>query len=84
MAQVDMRSSSFRLGFSAGYCKEAELFFKEVISIPIYASLTREKQHKVIDEELARRNFRGCGEVLSLVYLCTCSFARVLLLVMFR
>jgi dTDP-4-amino-4,6-dideoxygalactose transaminase len=38
------------MGFSAGYCKEAELLFKEVISIPIYASLTNEKQNQVIDE----------------------------------
>jgi dTDP-4-amino-4,6-dideoxygalactose transaminase len=39
-----------KMGFSAGYCKEAELLFKEVISIPIYASLTNEKQNQVIDE----------------------------------
>ena len=36
------------LGFNAGYCSEAEKYFREVISIPIYFGLTNEQQDKVI------------------------------------
>jgi UDP-4-amino-4,6-dideoxy-N-acetyl-beta-L-altrosamine transaminase len=36
------------MGFSEGYCQEAEAYFKEAISLPIYASLTEEQQEHVI------------------------------------
>lgn len=39
-----------KMGFSTGYCPEAELFYKEVISIPIFASLSDKAQGQVIDE----------------------------------
>jgi UDP-4-amino-4,6-dideoxy-N-acetyl-beta-L-altrosamine transaminase len=35
-------------GFQRGYCKEAELYFKETISLPIYSSLSDEQQDYVI------------------------------------
>jgi UDP-4-amino-4,6-dideoxy-N-acetyl-beta-L-altrosamine transaminase len=35
-------------GFKRGYCKEAELYFKETISLPIYSSLSDEQQDYVI------------------------------------
>lgn len=37
------------LGFEAGYCLEAEKYHKEVLSIPIYPSLTMSQQDHVID-----------------------------------
>lgn len=37
------------LGFKRGYCPEAESYFKETISIPMYPSLTIEQQNRVID-----------------------------------
>ena len=37
------------LGFEAGYCLEAEKYHKEVLSIPIYPSLTTSQQDHVID-----------------------------------
>jgi UDP-4-amino-4,6-dideoxy-N-acetyl-beta-L-altrosamine transaminase len=36
------------IGFSAGYCPEAERYFCEAISIPMYPSLTTEQQDRVI------------------------------------
>ena len=30
------------MGFSAGYCPEAESYFKEALSIPIYPDMTKE------------------------------------------
>ena len=38
-----------RLGFQAGHCPEAELFHRETISLPIFASMTRADQERVID-----------------------------------
>jgi len=38
-----------RLGFKSGYCPNAEKYFKKSISIPIYASMTTEQQHRVVD-----------------------------------
>lgn len=37
-----------RLGFKAGYCPEAEQYYAETISLPIYASLAEEQQDRVI------------------------------------
>ncbi len=37
-----------RMGFVAGYCPEAERFFSEVISIPMYPGLSQEDQDTVI------------------------------------
>ena len=37
------------LGFNKGYCMEAESYFHEAISIPMYPALTEEKQDKVIN-----------------------------------
>jgi UDP-4-amino-4,6-dideoxy-N-acetyl-beta-L-altrosamine transaminase len=37
-----------RLGFKPGYCPHAEDYFKSSISIPIYASMTSEQQHRVV------------------------------------
>ena len=34
-------------GFKRGYCPQAESYFKEVISIPMYAGMTMEQQNKV-------------------------------------
>jgi dTDP-4-amino-4,6-dideoxygalactose transaminase len=36
-------------GFVAGYCPAAELFHEEVISLPMYPSLTHEQQERVIE-----------------------------------
>lgn len=36
------------MGFKVGYCPEAEQYFKEVLSIPIYTTLTDIEQTKVI------------------------------------
>lgn len=38
------------MGFPVGYCPEAELYYKEVISIPMFAALTDDAQNRVIDE----------------------------------
>jgi dTDP-4-amino-4,6-dideoxygalactose transaminase len=38
-----------RLGFKPGYCPHAEDFFKTSISIPVYASMTSEQQHRVVE-----------------------------------
>jgi UDP-4-amino-4,6-dideoxy-N-acetyl-beta-L-altrosamine transaminase len=37
-----------RLGFSIGYCREAENYFASAISIPMYSRLTAEEQDTVI------------------------------------
>lgn len=37
-----------QLGFSAGYCAEAEQYYKEAISLPMYPDLTEEQQEKVV------------------------------------
>ena len=39
-----------RMGFSAGYCPNAEHYFKTAISIPVYATMTHEQQIRVIHE----------------------------------
>jgi UDP-4-amino-4,6-dideoxy-N-acetyl-beta-L-altrosamine transaminase len=36
------------MGFREGYCPEAEQYYKETLSIPIFSSLTNEQQEKVI------------------------------------
>lgn len=36
------------MGFKAGYCPEAEKYHKDVLSIPMYPSLTKKDQTKVI------------------------------------
>ena len=38
-----------RLGFVAGYCENAESYFKEAVSLPIYPHLTRSQQDLVIE-----------------------------------
>jgi dTDP-4-amino-4,6-dideoxygalactose transaminase len=37
-----------KIGFKAGYCPEAEKYYSEVITIPIYPSLTFEQQDFVV------------------------------------
>jgi len=36
------------MGFHQGYCPEAEKYYKETMSIPLYPSLTEDEQYKVI------------------------------------
>lgn len=36
------------LGFKSGYCPEAELYYREAITIPIFPNLTPEMQNKVV------------------------------------
>ena len=36
------------MGFKAGYCLNAEQYYKEAISIPMYPSMTEVQQHEVI------------------------------------
>jgi UDP-4-amino-4,6-dideoxy-N-acetyl-beta-L-altrosamine transaminase len=38
-----------RLGFKAGHCPEAEQYYAEAISLPIYPGLTEAQQNKVIE-----------------------------------
>jgi len=38
------------MGFKAGYCKEAEQYHRNVLSIPMYPSMSNEQQCKVIFE----------------------------------
>jgi dTDP-4-amino-4,6-dideoxygalactose transaminase len=38
-----------RMGFKVGYCTEAEQYYREVISIPMYPGLTEELQDQVVD-----------------------------------
>ena len=37
-----------QMGFSAGYCPEAEQYYSEAISIPLYPGLTEAQQDKVV------------------------------------
>jgi dTDP-4-amino-4,6-dideoxygalactose transaminase len=37
-----------RLGFKPGYCPYAEDYFKSIMSIPVYASMTEAQQHRVV------------------------------------
>jgi len=37
------------LGFKAGYCSEAERYYAEAISLPMYPGLTEAQQNKVVD-----------------------------------
>lgn len=37
------------LGFKAGYCPEAEQYYTEAISLPMYTTLTKMQQEKVIE-----------------------------------
>ena len=39
-----------KLGFHKGYCPEAELHFKEVISLPIFPDLKELDQEYIIDK----------------------------------
>jgi UDP-4-amino-4,6-dideoxy-N-acetyl-beta-L-altrosamine transaminase len=39
-----------RLGFKAGYCPEAEQYYTEAISLPMYTTLTKMQQDKVIEK----------------------------------
>ncbi len=39
-----------KMGFRAGYCPEAERYYSEVISIPMYTGLSDEKQNRVLVE----------------------------------
>jgi UDP-4-amino-4,6-dideoxy-N-acetyl-beta-L-altrosamine transaminase len=38
-----------KLGFARGYCPQAERYFKEALSIPIYPGLTRQAQDRTIE-----------------------------------
>jgi len=38
-----------KMGFTYGYCKEAERYYVEAISLPMYAGLTKAKQDRVVD-----------------------------------
>ncbi|HZW26153.1 MAG TPA: UDP-4-amino-4,6-dideoxy-N-acetyl-beta-L-altrosamine transaminase [Gallionella sp.] len=38
-----------KLGFKAGYCPEAEQYYAEAISLPMYPGLTEAQQKKVVD-----------------------------------
>lgn len=38
-----------KMGFTRGYCKEAEMFYSEAISLPIFPNLTNYEQTYVID-----------------------------------
>jgi len=37
-----------RLGFKPGYCREAETYYSEVISLPMYSTLTEAQQDQVV------------------------------------
>jgi len=37
------------MGFKAGYCPEAERYYAEAISLPMYPNLTEAQQDKVIE-----------------------------------
>ena len=38
------------MGFKKGYCTEAEKYYSEIISIPMYPGLTEAQQDEVIEE----------------------------------
>lgn len=46
-----------RMGFVKGYCPEAERYFTEAVSLPIYPLLTQTQQNRVVKvlQEVARR-----------------------------
>jgi len=37
-----------KMGFTAGYCPQAELYYHEAISLPLYPALTEVQQDLVI------------------------------------
>ena len=39
-----------RMGFNKGYCLEAERYFADALSIPMYPALSDDDQRRVIDE----------------------------------
>jgi dTDP-4-amino-4,6-dideoxygalactose transaminase len=39
-----------KMGFSSGYCSQAESYYSEAISIPLYPGLTEEQQKRVVTE----------------------------------
>ena len=43
------------MGFQRGYCPEAEKYFQEAISLPIYSKLSKFDQKKVI--KILKKNF---------------------------
>ncbi len=51
-----------RLGFAPGYCPNAEDYYAEAISLPVYAGLTREQQDRVV-EALAESLGPGSGVI---------------------
>ena len=45
------RQPYFReMGFKEGYCNEAESYFKEVISLPIYSTLNQDEQNFIVEK----------------------------------
>jgi len=38
------------MGFKLGYCAQAELFYSEAISLPMYPGLTEDQQDYVVTE----------------------------------
>ncbi|NJL17437.1 MAG: UDP-4-amino-4,6-dideoxy-N-acetyl-beta-L-altrosamine transaminase, partial [Nitrospira sp.] len=46
-----------QMGFGAGYCPEAERYYKETLSLPMFPSLSRQQQQRVVS---------ALAEVLSL------------------
>ena len=38
-----------RLGFKSGYCPEAERYYAEIISLPMFPALTAEEQDQVVN-----------------------------------
>ena len=47
---IYLHSFYLNLGFKRGYCPEAEAYFKEIISIPIYPSLSNNERSYVVDK----------------------------------
>jgi dTDP-4-amino-4,6-dideoxygalactose transaminase len=37
-----------QLGFKAGYCPQAELYYQQAITLPLFPGLTTEQQQSVI------------------------------------
>ena len=37
-----------QLGFKAGHCPEAEKYYAEAISLPMFQSMLEEQQHRVV------------------------------------
>ncbi|GGW63282.1 UDP-4-amino-4,6-dideoxy-N-acetyl-beta-L-altrosamine transaminase [Alishewanella tabrizica] len=38
-----------QLGFKAGYCPQAELYYQQALTIPLFPGLTAKEQHSVVD-----------------------------------